>query len=356
MTALSASEISFYIGTYTGPGKADGILFSRLNTETGALAPAELAVAATNPSFLAVSPNGKTLYAALENKPSAVAAAFRIEPDGKLILINEQSTEGAGACHVWVGAGHVFISNYSTGSIICYPIQEGGGLGGRTDFVAFTGSGPNPARQNKPHAHGMITDPEGKFAYACDLGTDKVWSFRFDSSTGKLAPATPPAGQVPPGGGPRHMALSRDGKFLYVNNEMGLSVTVFSRNAHSGALTELQTLRTLPSDVPDDGAVKTSEIALHPNGKWLYVSNRTHDSITVYETGADGRLSLVEIAPSQTQVPRGFAIDPTGKWLVVAGQKDNTVTSLRIDPTTGKLTPSGHRIAAATPVCIAFAP
>ena len=354
-SAMCADAL-FYIGTYTKSGKSRGVYVSRLDTATGKLGAVELAGEAPSPNFLALSPDGKFLYAAIEAAGGAVAS-FAVGAEGRLTKLNQQSTGGDGACHVWVDATgrNVLAANYGGGSIACLRANADGSLGERSAFVQFEGSGPNPRRQQKPHGHAIYTDATNRFVHACDLGTDNVWTFRFDAAKGTLTPAEPPSGKVPPGGGPRHLAIHPGGKFAYVNNEMTLSVTAFSRDAETGALTPMQTLPSVPEGTPPAG-ISTAEIFCHPTGKWLYVSNRGHDTIAVYALAADGKMTWIENAPAQVKVPRGFGIDPSGRWLVAAGQNDDRIAVLKIDPATGRLTDTGQRAEVGSPVCILFAP
>lgn len=345
------AQQTIYFGTYTGP-QSQGIYRSTLDEATGQLATPQLVAQAKNPSFLALSPNGRFLYAALEADGSAVGA-WAIGQDGKLSALNQQPSGGDGACHVWVDASgqNVLVANYSSGSIACFRVRGDGSLGERSAFVQFTGTGPDAGRQQGPHAHSIYSSQDNTLVYACDLGTDQVHIFRFDAGKGTLSPSEPPAGQVPPGAGPRHLALSRG--FAYANNEMGLSVTAFKVDAASGALTPIQTIPTVPADSPRAG-VSTAEIFAHPNGKWLYVSNRGRDTIAVYAIAQDGTLSQVEEVATPKE-PRGFALSANGKWLVVGGQKDNRVQSFAIDAATGRLKASGQAVEVGAPVCVLFA-
>jgi 6-phosphogluconolactonase len=285
---------------------------------------------------------------------SGQVGAFRVLQDGRLDLLNKESSGGGGACHVWVNpsGSHVMVANYGTGNIAVFPLAGDGSVGEASAQVQFTGSGPNPHRQKKPHAHAIYTDADDRFVFVCDLGTDKIWSFGFDPEKGTLTPTEPAFAQVPPGGGPRHLALHPGGKFAYVNNEMGMSVTAFSRDPETGVLFPFQTISTLEEGAEVAGA--TAEIFVHPTGRWLYVSNRGPDTITVYEIADNGRLEKIQIAPSGVREPRGFAIDASGQWLVVAGQNDDRVVSLRIDQETGTLSASGHEVGVPKPVCILF--
>lgn len=355
---MSAADATFYLGTYTKPGKSQGIYVGTLNTDTGKLGPVRLAAEAKNPSFVALSPNGKNLYASGEGSvPGQGMLAFAIQPDGTLKALNTGDTGGAGNCHVWVDAtgGTAFAANYGGGSIAAFRLQPDGSLGERSAFVQFTGSSVNPKRQEKPHAHAIYTDPANKFVYSPDLGTDNVWIFKFDAAKGTLAPANPASGKVPPGSGPRHLAFHPNGKLAFTCNEMTLTATAFNRDPETGALQEIHTVSTLPPNTEIKG-YSTAETFVHPSGKWLYVSNRTHDTIAVLAIAADGKLTLIENAPAGVKVPRGFGLDPSGKWLIAGGQSDDKIAVHKIDPATGKLTLTGETAEVGAPVCVLFAP
>jgi 6-phosphogluconolactonase len=355
-TAAQAADATFYIGTYTKPGKSQGIYVGTLNTETGKLGPLKLAAETKNPSFVALSPNGKYLYACGEGGGGGLAA-FAVQPDGTLKPLNQGDTGGAGACHVTVDAtgGTVLAANYGGGSIAAFPTKPDGSLGDRSAFVQYTGSGPNPKRQKEPHAHSIYTDAANKFVYSPDLGTDNVWIFKLDPAKGTLTATEPPSGKVPPGSGPRHFAIHPNGKLAFANNEMTLTATAFKRDESTGALTAIETVSTLPEGTQIDG-FSTAEIFCHPTGKWLYVSNRTHDTIAVFSIAADGKLKLIENAPAGVKVPRGFGLDPSGKWLITGGQNDDRIAVHKIDPATGKLTLTSETAEVGSPVCVLFAP
>lgn len=350
----SADLIPIYLGTYTTPEGSKGVYRTTLNPATGELGAPSLVAELPNPSYLALHPNGKTLYAVHEFT-AGEASAFAVAADGSLKKLNTTKWSGGGPCYIEVDplGKHALVAAYGQGTVGVLAIKPDGSLGEATSVFQNTGSGPNKGRQEGPHAHFVTVDPTSKFVYSCDLGTDEVLVFRYDATTGKLTSATPRAGVMPPGGGPRHLALSKDGKFAYVNNEMTLAVTTFARSTKDGSLKAIQTLSTLPEGAAVKGS--TAALNLHPTGKWLYVSNRGHDSIAVYGVQKDGTLKLVEIVSAQVKTPRGMAIDPSGKWLVVGGQDSNEVTSLQIDAKTGKLTPTKHRIMVSTPVCVLFA-
>lgn len=226
-------------------------------------------------------------------------------------------------------------------------------------LVQLNGSGPNPERQKHPHIHSIYLDPLNRFAYACDLGTDHVWLFGFDAVHGTLVLDNLGSGETPPDSGPRHLAISPDGKFIYANGEMGMNVTIFARDAGTGRLTLLQTVSSLPDGASTNG-MTTAEIFCHPSGKWLYVSNRDisnrgRDSIVVYVIAADGKLARIQNAPALVTVPRGFGIDPCGQWLIAGGQTENKIVVMKIDPVTGRLSLTDQTATVGEPICVIFA-
>jgi len=352
MTAW-AEPARFYLGTYTDNPLSQGIYTGTLDTNTGKLGPLLLATKAKSPSYLAFSPDHRLLYALTANAGGTVAA-FRIGPDGQLTALNELPS-GSVDCHVSVDAtGHtVFLPSYGAGTVSAFLTKADGSLDRRTAFFQLSGKGPNPTRQTQPHLHSMYVDPENRHVYACDLGTDHVWIYDFNAVTGELAPGNPSSAGVLPGCGPRHLAYSHDGRFAYVNGEMGLNVTVFARNPMTGALTAIQTLSTMPAGADGTG-VTSAEIVIHPSGRWLYVSNRGCDTIAVYAIGADGKLALLQDAPAQVKVPRGFGLDPSGHWLVVGGQQDNRVAVIKIDHATGRLSSTDQSASVGAPICVVF--
>jgi 6-phosphogluconolactonase len=355
--SLMAAEIPFYVGTYTKPDGSKGIYRFTLDLESGKLGGGELAAEAKNPSFLAVHPSGDFLYAANELDGSGGVSAFAINEDGTLKLLNQQSSKGAGACHVWVdGAGkNVLVANYGGGNIAALPIADDGSVREATGFVQHAGSSVNPNRQKEPHAHSVYTDGDDRFVYACDLGTDKVYVYKFDPEKGTLTPNDPPAGDLAPGSGPRHLAFHPAGGYAYVINEMLNTITVFKHDAEKGTLEPIQNVDTLPDDF--EGPSTTAEIFVHPSGRFLYGSNRGHDSIAVYVINEQtGKLNMVDITPTGGKSPRNFAIDPTGMWLIAANQQSNDIFVFKIDPATGKLTETGQTAKVGAPVCVVFPP
>ncbi|MBE3100080.1 MAG: lactonase family protein [Planctomycetes bacterium] len=355
--AAAPQAMRVYVGTYTGP-KSKGIYQLRLDLATGALGQPELAAEVERPSFLAIHPNRQFLYAVSESGGKTGAlSAFAIAPDtGKLAFLNKQATGGAGPCYVTVDreGRAALAANYGSGSICAMPIIAGGQLAEAAAVIQHTGSGPNPKRQAGPHAHCIDLDPAGRFALVADLGLDKILVYRFDPARAALTPNDPPAAPVAPGAGPRHIAFHPGGKFVYVINEMASTVTAFTYDAARGTLSELGTVPTLPADFK--GSSSTAEIEVHPSGKFLYGSNRGHDSIALFAVGPDGRLKALGHQPTQGKSPRHFAIDPTGAWLLAANQGSDTIVVFRIDPETGSLSATGATASVPSPVCVKFVP
>ncbi len=362
--APSRGETLVYFGTYTGK-KSKGIYVSRLDTATGRLKEPELAAQTASPSFLAVHPGGKLLYAVNEvskadGKPVGMVSAFAIEaPTGKLSALNERSSVGAGPCHLIVDpAGrNVLVANYGGGSVAVLPVQADGALRENSSFVQHRGSSAKPQRQEGPHAHGIYLDAAGRYAFVPDLGLDKVLIYRFDARKGALAPNDPPSAAVAPGSGPRHFAFHPKGRFAYVINEISCTVTAFRCDLERGVLQEVQTLSTLPEGETVKSGYSTAELFAHPSGKFLYGSNRGHDTIVVYSMDErTGTLRLVEHASTQGKTPRSFGIDPGGHWLLAANQDSDNVVVFRIDPKSGRLGPTGQTIEVGAPVSVAFVP
>ncbi|MFB3827398.1 MAG: lactonase family protein [Bryobacteraceae bacterium] len=354
------AEYLVYAGTYTGKN-SQGIYAWRLDTASGKLTALGLAAETTNPSFVAVHPNRKYLYAVSEissfdGQKSGAVSAFLIHPaTGRLAFLNKMPSRGAGPCFVAVDrtGKAALVANYGSGSIAALPIKPDGSLGEPSAFVQHTGSGVNPKRQQGPHAHSINLSPDNRFAVAADLGLDKVLVYRFDAVKGTLAPNDPPFATVAPGAGPRHFAFHPNGKFAYVINELGSTVTAFAWNARRGVLKEIATVSTLPNGWTGNNTC--AEVQVHPSGKFLYGSNRGHDSIAVFEIDPKtGGLTYVENTPSEGKTPRNFGIDPTGAFLLAANQDSDNIVVFRIDPGNGRLKPTGQTLGAGRPVCVRF--
>lgn len=356
MTAISSAPKlqEFYIGTYTSANGSQGIYHASLNLATGEMTGLELAAKMSSPSYLTVSPNHKVVYA-VDESSNANVSVFSIQEGGKLSLLNAQSYEGGGPCHVSTTKDGklVFAASYGGGTLAAFPTAADGSLLPKSAWFKNTGSGPDKGRQEGPHMHSAYSDSQSKFVYACDLGTDDILVFKLDKATGSLTSAEPRATKAPAGGGPRHLAFHPSGKFAFVNNEMPSTVTAYSVDPKSGGLAPLNTVSTLPPGTSPKGT-STAEIAVHPSGKWLYVSNRGHDSIATYHIENDGHLALLEISPAGVQIPRGFGIEPSGKWMIVAGQNSNDLVVQKIDPKTGLLNLQSQKVKVSSPVCIAF--
>ncbi len=359
--AAEPTKLRVYVGTYTG-GASKGIYRSEIDLATGKLSEAKLAGEVTSPSFLAIHPSRKFLYAVTEisdfqGKKTGAVGAFSINAEtGDLKLINQQPSAGAGPCHLVVDkAGkNVLVANYGGGSVASLPIQDDGSLAPAKSAIQHMGSSVNKQRQESPHAHSINLDAANRFAFAADLGLDKVLIYKFDPQAGTLAANSPPAAEVESGSGPRHFAFHPSGKYAYVINEMTLTVTAFQYDADQGKLTAIQTLSTVPADANRQGA-STAEVQVHPSGKFLYGSNRGHNTIAIFQIDeTTGKLKAAGHQGTDVKVPRNFGIDPTGKFVVVANQDGDSLVVFRVDQTTGALTPTGHKIEVPKPVCVKF--
>lgn len=364
--ALPAADVAapyrVYLGTYTGAAAGSkGIYSFTFDPVTREASPATLATEAANPSFLAVHPNRSLLYAVSETagfrggKTGAVSS-FAIAPDtGGLTLLNQQPSGGAGPCHLEVDpTGRcLLVANYSGGTVAAFPLAADGRIEPASQIVAHAGRSVHPQRQTKPYAHFITTSPDHRFALACDLGADRVFVYALDAAKAALTPNDPPAASLAPGAGPRHLAFHPGGRFAFVVNELNSTVTSFAWDAGRGTLKDIHTVSTLPAGFTNSST--TAEIEVHPNGRFVYASNRGHDSLAVFavETGT-GRLNLVEIVPSGGKTPRCFSIGPDGRNLFVANQASGSVAIFELDPATGQLKPSGKSVAVASPVCVKF--
>lgn len=340
-----------YVGTYTN-GASKGIYTFRFNLSTGKATGPSLAAETSNPSFLALHPNGRFLYAANEN-PNGMVSVFSIDRASRaLTLLNSVSSRGSGPCHIAVDhtGKWLFAANYNSGSVAAFPLDADGKLGEASTVVQHSGSSVNRERQEGPHAHEVVLSPDNRFLLVPDLGADHVVIYRFDAAKGTLTPSTPAFVKAAPGAGPRHLAFRPDGKFAYVVNELAASVVAY--RYENGSLNGLQTISTLPADFA--GVKSGAEIAVHPTGKFLYASNRGHDSIVVFRIDPKGTLTAAGNTSTQGKTPRNFAIDPTGACLLAANQDSGIVVVFRIDPNTGGLTPTGNVLRIPAPVSLIF--
>ena len=362
LAAISVRADYFvYFGTYTG-AKSKGIYVSRMSDD-GKLSAPELVAETASPSYLAVHPNNKFLYAVGEvanfgGKKAGAVSAFAIDSKtGKLTALNQQSSGGDGPCHLALDEKGrcVLVANYGGGSVQALPVKKDGSLGEPGSFIQHEGSSLNKSRQSSPHGHAILVDPSQKFAVACDLGLDKVLIYKLDPATAKLTPNDPAFGTLAPGSGPRHIAFHPNEKFAYVINEMNCTMTAFSWDSKRGALKEIHTISTLPGEL--QRGYSTAEVYVHPSGKFVYGSNRGQDTIAVFACDEkSGRLTPVEHQSTQGKTPRHFGIDPKGKFLLAENQGSDTVVVFRIDAKTGKLTPTGEKIGVGAPVCAVFVP
>ena len=358
MTSQSLEEIRVYVGTYTSGG-SEGIYLYRMDPSTGALERGRtVARDIANPSFVALDPQGRTLYSVEEmgysdGEPSGAVSAFSIDPEtGDLTYLNRQPSGGDGPCHLSVdGTGrYVLVANYGSGNASMLPVLEGGGLGEATGFVQHEG-GSVLERQAGPHAHSINLDPGNRYAFVADLGLDKVMIYRLDLDRGKLIPGDEPWAEVQAGAGPRHFDFHPNGRYAYLINEIGNTMTAFAYDEARGALREVQTASTLPEAF--SGTSYTADVHVAPSGKFVYGSNRGHDSIAIF--GIDegtGRMTPLGCEPTQGQSPRNFGIDPTGTFLLAANQETGNVVTFRMDQGTGALVPTGHVTEIPAPVCL----
>jgi len=368
MTALALSTASVlnaadpiwvFLGSYAN-GDDRGITLCKLDRKKGKLEKVKVFGGHRNPAFLAIHPSKKFLYASNEIRDfkggdAGSITSFSIDSKtGDLTQLNQVSSKGTGPCHITIDANGktLLVANYGGGSVASYRIGEDGSLSETVSFIQHEGSSVNERRQKGPHAHSINVDPANKRAYVADLGLDKVLVYKL-SKNGRLKPNDPPFAKTEAGGGPRHLNFHPSGKFAYLNLEMTSKVTVFAHDVKTGALKPIQTVSTLPKGFTGNNS--TAEIRVHPTGKFVYCSNRGHDSIAVFTINdKTGELTLVEQEPSGGKTPRNFCLDPSGAFLLAANQNSNNVAVFRVDPNTGALTPAGSSIESPKPVCVRF--
>ena len=365
-----AADLDVLIGTGVS-GPARGFRVVHLNTDTGTLSPPVLAAVSDHCSYFAITPDGRHLYTANEISTFGGAphmgaiSAFALDPKtAALTLLNQQPSGGESPAYISLDkTGHfALVANYSGngvagegGSVAVFAIKPDGSLGGRTGFDQHQGAGSNPQRQRQAYAHSIITDPSNKFALSADLGLDKVLVYKFDEKSGTIAPNDPPFVAVKAGSGPRHMSFHPNGKVMYVAQEMGSMITAFNWDSDRGVLTAFQEISLLPADFK--GTSTAAEIRVFPNGKWLYASNRGHDSIAQFAIDpATFKLTFVGTTPSGGQTPRNFEFSPDLKWMLVANHGNNTVAAFKIDAGTGALTQAGAALPVESPFCTRFIP
>jgi len=357
LATTQAAELKVYLGTYTNQG-SKGIYLARLDTKTGKLSAPELAAELPNPTFLAITPSSKYLFAAGEignykGERTGAVSAFTIErATGKLTPINAVSSKGQGPCHVSTDrkGRFCFVANYGGGTVASYTIAKDGKLSDAVTFIQHEGKGPNPKRQERAHAHSINVSPDGRFAVAADLGIDELIVYAIDRKTGALPRHS--SVKAAPGAGPRHFAFHPKRPFAYAINELNSTVTAYSWSKRSGTLTELKSVSTLPA-----GTTVTNypaEVRVHPSGRFLYGSNRGHNSIALFSLDAAGIPTFVDTFPSGGKNPRNFNIDPSGRWLLSANQDTGAVVVYSIDRKSGRLAETGNKINLTGAVCIRF--
>lgn len=359
--ASSKSDYLVYIGSYTRHD-SKGIYAYRFQPANGKLTSVGLVGETENPSFLALHPNHRFLYAVNEisnyqGQRAGSVSAFSIDAKtGMLMALNQVSTRGTIPAHLVVDktGKWLVLANYGSGSVAVFPVHEDGSLGAASAFVQHTGASIGP-RQRGPHAHAVVLSADNRFVFVPDLGLDEILSYRLDAADGTLTPNTPPFTKVTQGSGPRHLAFHPNGRYAYAVSEMGSLVAVFAYDRSRGTLTSLQTISTLPKGFT--GTNNAAEVEVHPNGRFLYASNRGDNTIAVFAIDPhSGTLTLVEHVPTQGKTPRNFAIDPTGAYLLAANQDTDNLVAFSIDPKTGRLTPTGQDLKTPSPVCIIFLP
>lgn len=354
---VAAEEPLVFISAFA-PGDKGAIHAYQLNPETGELKLVQRTTDVEHPFFLAVSPDNKYLYSIhapgkFGGKENEFVAAYKLlDRTGKLKLLNRQSSLGTASCYLDIDQSGkaVVVANYTTGSVASLPVKEDGSLGEAASFIQHTGSSVNPARQKEPHAHSIVVSPDQKFVYAADLGLDKVLAYALDPKTAKLSESPQPFVRTLPGAGPRHMTFHPNGKHLYVINELKNSISEFDYDLKTGTLIERQTISTVPEDF--EGTSHTADLKITPDGRFLYGTNRGHDSIAAYRIDDQGQLTLLGIEPSLGKGPQNLAITTDGKFLLCANMPGNNVVVFRIGKETGGLTPVGEPVSVPSPSCI----
>jgi 6-phosphogluconolactonase len=356
MSTPLATAMLILIGTYTNNTGSQGIYAVRLDPQTGALSAPVLAVKAGNPSFLALAPGGGRVYAVSEFAPEAEGFALDVGAGTLRPLAAPQGPRGRSPCHLALDAtGRMaVVTQYGDGYVASVAIGGDGSLSpAATSKIQHAGRGPHPTRQEKAHVHSATFSPDNRFAFVCDLGLDRIYCYRVDPGRGALAPHEPAFTATAPGAGPRHSKFSGDGHHLYVINELNGTIDAFAYDGARGALTHLQAVPTLPADFTGENTC--AEIRVHPNDRFVYGSNRGHDSLAVFaREPATGRLTFIERVPSGGAHPRNFALSPDGGWLVCANRDSHNLVVFKVDGATGRLTRTAHTASVRSPVCVLF--
>lgn len=358
-TAAAEAPVVF-VTSFAG-GEKGAINAYQLQTATGSLKPLHRTTGVEHPFFIAVSRDRRFLYSihakTFGGKEPEQVAAYALEGrTGRMTLLNRQSTRGTASCYLDVDATGrtVLVANYSTGSVASFPAKADGSLGEAASFFQHAGSSVDLPRQKGPNAHSFVVSPDNRFALAADLGIDQILSYRLDAATAKLTPNQPPFTKAPPGAGPRHLTFHPNGRHVYVINELKNSVTRFDYAVVTGTLTERETISTLPKEFT--GRSYCADLKITPNGRFLYGTNRGHDSIAAYRIGEDGRLTLLGIEPSLGKGPQNLLITGGGELLLCANMPGNNLAVFRIDAATGGLKSVGEPLAVTSPSCIRLLP
>ncbi|MBV9578924.1 MAG: lactonase family protein [Chloroflexi bacterium] len=356
--ATNRRELIVYVGCYTTPdrsGRGEGISAYRMDADSGVWQPLGIVASVANPSYLALHPRQPVLYCVHGGEMSDVSA-FAAGADGALRQLGTWSSGGENPVHLDFDAfaRWMVVANYTGGTIAAAPIHPDGSLGSLSDLVKFAGpAGPDPVQQGSPHPHDIPFDPSGTFVVVPDKGLDRVYAFAFDADAGRFKPANPPFVGAEPGAGPRHVAFHPTRHWAYVVNELNSTVTTYGFEKGGNGMAPLQTVASVPADleVRNTG----SEILVHPSGRYVYVSNRGHDSVGIFEVdAADGVLRPIAWCPTDGKTPRAMALDPSGNYLYAANQASDTIVKFQVDPATGQLSPTGQSVVTGSPSSIAF--
>ncbi|WP_164891069.1 lactonase family protein [Botryobacter ruber] len=359
----TAATALVYVGTYAGPD-SESIFLYRLDTGSGALTRVSAVKAGENPSYLTLDQQQRFLYAVNEvgeykGRKGGAVSAFTVDPrTGELVFLNRQASSGGSLCHISLDktGKTVLVASYGDGSVTAFPVLADGQLGNYTDTEQHEGTGPNKARQEGPHAHYIHPDPANRFAFAVDLGTDNIMGYRLQPEQARLTPNEPPvAFAAKPGAGPRHMVFHPNGRYAYVINELNSTMTTLAYDSCKGTFSEIQTSTTIPAGFTENN--QCAAVKVSADGKFLYGSNRGHNSIVVFAIDENtGRLTLVEHEPTNGNWPRDFTLDLTGTVLLVANERSGNIVTYHIDKATGKLAPTGHEVEVSKPSCLQVVP